>query len=221
MGERESEGTVETVGLRPGALAVRGAAALNWPNLITAVRAAAAVILGFIALAETSWGLLLAAYATYWLGDTLDGRVARALKQETRLGAVFDILSDRASSSVCVAALVLIRPEFTVALGVYFIQFMIVDALLTLGFLHWPWLVSPNYFYRVDRVVYLLNWSPVAKACNTGLLIVLLFVLWRVGWPLWIAVAVAVVQLFLKLWSGYRMLVLTSREKGELAAAPA
>ncbi|MDR1386113.1 MAG: CDP-alcohol phosphatidyltransferase family protein [Propionibacteriaceae bacterium] len=192
-------------------LSINGVSALTWPNAITAVRTGAAIVVGLIALLQASWVLLLAAYLTYWIGDILDGWTARRLDQETRLGAVFDILSDRACSTICVCALLVIRPEFAVALGVYYVQFMVVDAVLTLGFLHWPGLISPNYFYRVDRLIWLLNWSPVAKACNTGLLIVLLLGLPLIGGPLLIAVAVAVIQLALKVFSGYRMLRLTTR----------
>jgi CDP-diacylglycerol--glycerol-3-phosphate 3-phosphatidyltransferase len=209
-----------TTGVAPRALTLGGAPVLNWPNLITAVRVVGAIVVGFMAFLQASWVLLLIAYGIYWLGDTADGRVARALDQETRFGAVFDILSDRASSTICIATLILIRPEFAPALGVYFVQFMVVDALLTLGFLHWPWLVSPNYFYRVDRLIYLLNWSTIAKACNTGLLIVLLLVLWWVHWPLWIAVVVASIQLVVKLWSGYRMVALTTGEGPSAAPEP-
>ena len=50
--------------------------------------------------------LLALAYAVYWVGDILDGWSARRLGQETRLGAVLDIVSDRACTSVlCVGLL--------------------------------------------------------------------------------------------------------------------
>ncbi|MDR1077297.1 MAG: CDP-alcohol phosphatidyltransferase family protein [Propionibacteriaceae bacterium] len=198
-------------GAKPPRLSINGVSALTAPNLVTAARTAAAIVIGLIALLQASWVLLLAAYLTYWIGDILDGWLARRMDQETRLGAVFDVLSDRACSTVCVCALLVIRPEFAVALGVYYVQFMVVDAVLTLGFLHWPGLLSPNYFYRVDRLIWLLNWSPVAKACNTGLLIVLLLGLPLIGAPLLIAELVALLQLLLKLFSGYRMLRLTTR----------
>ena len=46
------------------------------------------------------------AYAVYWVGDILDGWSARRLDQETRLGAVLDIVSDRACTSVLCVGLV-------------------------------------------------------------------------------------------------------------------
>ena len=44
---------------------------------------------------------------------------------------------------------------------------MVLDTMLSLAFLCWP-LVSPNDFHRVDHPVWLLNWSPAAKAANTA-----------------------------------------------------
>jgi CDP-diacylglycerol--glycerol-3-phosphate 3-phosphatidyltransferase len=86
---------------------------------------------------------------------------------------------------------------------------MVVDALGTLAFLHWD-LVSPNYFYRVDRLTYNLNWSPPAKAANTSLLLILLFVLPLAGVTLWVATAVAIAQLLVKLYTAHRLLVLAT-----------
>jgi CDP-diacylglycerol--glycerol-3-phosphate 3-phosphatidyltransferase len=34
--------------------------------------------------------------------------------------------------------------------------------------------MSPNYFYRVDHRIWALNWSKLGKACNTGLVTLLL-----------------------------------------------
>ncbi|MDR1513561.1 MAG: CDP-alcohol phosphatidyltransferase family protein [Propionibacteriaceae bacterium] len=195
-----------------GRLTLGGARVANWPNLITIVRTLGAVVVGVVSLVTHSWVLLLIAYLTYWLGDIADGRVARALNQETRLGAVFDILADRASCTICVASLLMIRPEYAPALTVYYIQFVVVDCLLSLGFLHWPEVLSPNYFDLVDRPIYLMNWSQPAKAANTGLLLTLLLVLPLISAPLVIATVVAVAQLAVKLWSGWRMLRLTTRE---------
>ncbi|MET7966358.1 CDP-alcohol phosphatidyltransferase family protein [Micromonospora sp. NPDC005305] len=70
-------------------------------HAITAVRTVVAVGLGVTALAQRSPALLIAAYATYWVGDIADGAAARALGQETRVGAVFDIVADRACTATC------------------------------------------------------------------------------------------------------------------------
>ncbi|MEU7614091.1 CDP-alcohol phosphatidyltransferase family protein [Micromonospora sp. NPDC049204] len=145
---------------------------LNVPNAITAVRTAGAVGLAVAALTQRSAYLLVAAYLLYWIGDILDGAAARSLGQETRTGAVFDIVADRACTSACAAALIVLRPATALPIAVFLVQFMVIDQLLSLMFLRWP-LLSPNYFARVDRRVYLWNWSPPAKALNTAAVVLL------------------------------------------------
>jgi hypothetical protein len=39
--------------------------------------------------------------------------------------------------------------------------------------MRWP-VLSPNYFYLIDRLAYTLNWHVVAKVTNTTLLVLLL-----------------------------------------------
>ncbi|MFT4264269.1 MAG: CDP-alcohol phosphatidyltransferase family protein [Nocardioides sp.] len=192
----------------------------TWANLITLVRTVAAIVLGVIAIAQTSVPLLAIAYAVYWVGDSADGNAARILKQETRFGATFDILSDRANSSLLLVGLLGMHHEFAWPLGIYFCQFMVIDLLLTLSFLYWP-LVSPNHFYRVDRAVYLWNWSVPAKTANTTLLILLLVASDRLGLPVWVVSLVAVAQLVVKVVSAYRVYGLIAElERSEAAGGP-
>ncbi|PYC67726.1 CDP-alcohol phosphatidyltransferase [Micromonospora arborensis] len=148
---------------------------VNVPNAITAVRTAVSVGLAVTALTHRSVHLLVAAYLVYWIGDILDGVAARALGQETRTGAVFDIVADRACTSACAAALVVLRPATALPIAVFLVQFMVIDQLLSLMFLRWP-LLSPNYFARVDRRIHLWNWSPPAKALNTAAVVLLAIV---------------------------------------------
>ena len=62
------------------------------PNIITVVRTVAAVVIGGAGVAASSLVLLAVAYAVYWVGDIADGWCARRLGQETRIGAVLDIV---------------------------------------------------------------------------------------------------------------------------------
>nr|WP_239083682.1 CDP-alcohol phosphatidyltransferase family protein [Asanoa ishikariensis] len=167
---------------------------LNVPNSVTLVRTVAAVGLGSAAITTASATLLVAAYLTYWVGDILDGLAARLLRQETRAGAVFDILADRACTSVCAAGLLMLRPDMAVPITVFFVQFMVVDNLLSLAFLRWP-LLSPNYFDQVSPAIHRWNWSPPAKALNTGALVVLVAVSPGPLAPTVLALAVTVVKL--------------------------
>lgn len=140
---------------------------LTVPNGVTLVRTLAAVVLGTIALVQQDVALLIAAYSCYWVGDMLDGWTARRVGQETRAGAVFDIICDRACTAIACAALVAIEPDVLVAAVAFLLSFMVLDTMLSLAFLCWP-VLSPNYFHLVDHRVWLLNWSPAAKALNTA-----------------------------------------------------
>lgn len=171
----------------------------TWANGMTLLRTLAALVLGVIAVVQGSTTMLAIAYGVYWVGDSADGNLARWLHQETRFGALFDILSDRADSSVLIVGLVSMHHEFAWPLGIYFTQFMVVDLMLTLSFLCWP-LVSPNHFYLVDRTVWRWNWSVPAKTANTTLLILLLLIA-----PVWVVTVVAIAQLVVKLVSALRV----------------
>ena len=174
----------------------------TWANGMTLVRTSIAVPLGVYALVQASVHLLVAAYAAYWIGDMADGWLARRLDQETRIGAVLDIVSDRACCGVLVCVLAVVQPDMWPALAVFLVQFMVIDCVLSLAFLRWD-LLSPNYFYRVDPVVYRYNWSPPAKATNTVAVVVAV----ASGW-LPVALVIALAQLTLKIWSSHRVLSL-------------
>ncbi len=170
-------------------------------NLVTIVRTVVAVPVALVALVQLSGLLLLIAYVVYWAGDILDGWTARRLGQETRLGAVLDVVSDRACSSVLVCGLVAVYPNLWPALAVFLVQFMVVDCVLSLAFLRWPDLLGPNYFHQVDRVVWRLNWSVPAKSINTAGVVLAVVV---GNLPATLALALA--QLVIKVWSARRVL---------------
>jgi phosphatidylglycerophosphate synthase len=167
---------------------------VNVPNAVTLVRTAAAVALAVPAIVHASPALLVAAYLCYWIGDILDGLLARALRQETRTGAVLDILADRACCCLCACALLELRTDLALPLAIFLFQFMVLDSLLSLSFLRWP-LLSPNYFGLVHRGVHRWNWSPPAKAVNTGGLVVLALLTGSPLYPAALAVAVTAVKI--------------------------
>ena len=89
---------------------------------------------------------------------------------------------------------------------VFVLSFMVLDSMLSMAFLCWP-VLSPNYFHVVDRRVWQLNWSPLAKAANTaGVVGALALELYAV------AFAVAVVVLGVKVWSARRVVQLLAAE---------
>jgi CDP-diacylglycerol--glycerol-3-phosphate 3-phosphatidyltransferase len=157
-------------------------------TIITFIRTIAAVtIVGFAVHADRTGGfwspalkLLVIGLAVYWIGDTLDGQVARRLHHETRIGAVLDIMSDRFCAAAFYLGLAWLHPEFTIPVMIYLAEFMVVDCFLSITFLAWR-IRSPNYFWVVDRTTYRYNWSHPAKAVNSALFAVLLLVT-RMPW---------------------------------------
>ncbi len=162
-------------------------------TVITGVRTVVAVALAGWAVTERDLSLLVAALAVYWVGDILDGYVARTMRHETRIGAVMDILCDRFCAAAFYFGLIWLQPEHTWPVLVYLAEFMVLDCFLSLAFLAWP-LRSPNYFYAVDRTIWVWNWSKPAKAANSAIFAVLLL---ATGWT-WLALAIASALLVLK-----------------------
>jgi CDP-diacylglycerol--glycerol-3-phosphate 3-phosphatidyltransferase len=180
--------------------AVRVGPLLTVPNGVTVVRTLAAVTVGVAALVAGSVPLLVVAYGVYWLGDVLDGVAARRLHQETRAGAVLDVVSDRACTAVLCVGLVALVPDVAAVAVVFLPSFLVLDTMLSLAFLCWP-VLGPNHFHLVDRRVRALNWTPPAKADNTAGVVgavaagqyplALVLALAVLGVKLWSAVAVA------------------------------
>ena len=162
-------------------------------NVITLVRTVAAVATAGFAARQGSLTLLVVALAVYWVGDMLDGLVARVFGCETRVGATLDILSDRFCAASFYIGLAYLTPALVFPVMVYLFEFMVVDCLLSLAFLAWP-IRSPNYFYVVDRPLWLWNWSKPGKAANSAIFAVLLLVTHSVALGLGVAVSLLVLK---------------------------
>ncbi|MFO6451089.1 MULTISPECIES: CDP-alcohol phosphatidyltransferase family protein [unclassified Aeromicrobium] len=187
---------------------------LTIPNAITLLRAVGAAVLAVTALVVSDpvpW--LIAGYLTYWLGDSLDGLAARVLGQETRAGAVFDICSDRLSTAILAAGLVMHEPDLALPIGMFLVNFMVIDQLLSLSFLLWP-IVSPNYFGQIDPTVFRYNWSHPAKALNNAGIIVAVLI-----GSMPVALVIVTAQLAVKIASAVRVARLASeRAPGPIRA---
>ena len=169
-------------------------------TIITFVRTVASVVLAGLAAQQESLTLLVVSLVVYWVGDSLDGFVARIRGCETRMGAVLDILCDRLCAASFYLGLVWLHHEFALPVFLYLAEFMVIDCFLSLAFLAWP-VRSPNYFYVVDRPIWLWNWSKPAKAVNSSLFAVLLLVTHAV----WLGVVIAFALLVLKTVSLVRL----------------
>jgi CDP-diacylglycerol--glycerol-3-phosphate 3-phosphatidyltransferase len=197
-------------------LAVRPAFLLGVPNRITLVRTVIAMAIATVAFStgELSW--LVIGYAAYWFGDMIDGAVARLRHEESVAGAVFDIVCDRACSFLLAAAFMATFPETIGPLAIFLVQFGVLDTMLSLSFLLWPRIISPNYFYQVDRPIYLWNWSKPAKAVNTAAVVISLVIAYHTG-AQWLPYTVAVGACVVKLVSSYRLVAIL---RGRVAATP-
>jgi CDP-diacylglycerol---glycerol-3-phosphate 3-phosphatidyltransferase len=173
---------------------------LTSATIITFVRTIASVVLAAFAAYDESLKLLVIALVVYWAGDSLDGFVARIRGCETRMGAVLDILSDRFCAAAFYIGLVWLHHEYAVPVFIYLAEFMVVDCFLSLAFLAWP-VRSPNYFYVIDRPIWLWNWSKPGKAVNSSLFAVLLLV---TQMP-WLGAVIALGLLTLKVVSLVRL----------------
>lgn len=138
----------------------------------------------------------------HWLGDVLDGFCARKARQETILGAEIDIIADRVEVLFFYVNFVHFHPELSIAAAIYILDFAFVDLYLSYQFLKYD-IISPNYFYKVDRTVYAWNFSPAGKFANsTVVTLVLIFVP-----ALWPAAAVFALGLIgVKVYSIRRLL---------------
>jgi phosphatidylglycerophosphate synthase len=170
------------------------------PNLLTVGRTIACAALTVAAVANLSLEVLLAAVASYWLGDVCDGIVARSTGSETRFGAALDVVCDRACCALVLLGAVVLEPNVALPVAMYLLAFVVVDTLLSLTFLAWP-LLGVNYLRHVDERVWRLNFSPPAKLLNSGVFLLLLL-----AGQSWAAAGAATCALVLKSVSLVRML---------------
>jgi CDP-diacylglycerol--glycerol-3-phosphate 3-phosphatidyltransferase len=169
-------------------------------TLVTYARTVVSVIVLLLASVHHSGTWLLAGLAIYWVGDIADGLIARRTDTETRWGAVMDIVSDRLCCACYYFGLAWLDPHLWPAVALFAVNFMLVDAFLSLAFLAWP-LLSPNYFFLVDRTIWRWNWSKPAKVVNSALVAILLEVTRNV----WLGVGIAGVLLVVKVVSLVRL----------------
>lgn len=144
-------------------------------NLITAFRLV--VSLGFFALAVVNDRELFnyIGLAVHWAGDTLDGWAARRYRQETVLGAEVDIIADRVEALFFFINFVHFHPALFPPVLVYILDFAVADFYLSYQFVKFD-IISINYFHKVDRRVYALNFSPAGKFANSAVVpLILIF----------------------------------------------
>lgn len=179
----------------------------TWANLATAIRAVAGLAIFAYAACTRSATWNYVGLAVYWVLDVLDGYLARAFDQETRLGAQMDILADRLLVAFFYLNYVTLNPGLIVPVSLFLLQFMGIDHFLSNQFLRWP-IKSPNYFYAVDRTIWLWNWSWPGKLLNSALVTVVIVTTRSAE----LSSAVCLAIITLKLWTAIRLRALPAPE---------
>ena len=192
-----------------GAAVPSAESAFTWANLVTTIRLIACLVLFGFAAASQNERLNFVGLGVYWVLDVVDGFLARKLHQETRLGAQMDILADRLLVFFFYLNYLSFHPGLLVPIVLFVVQFAGIDHYLSNQFMRWP-VLSPNYFYLVDRPIWLWNWSAPGKLLNSAVITGLLVLTQSV----WLSSAAAIAIIGLKLWSCIRMTRLVPPEIG-------
>ena len=144
-------------------------------NVITLLRLTGSLVFFVLAVVRQSPAMNFIGLGIHWLGDLLDGFCARKARQETILGAEIDIIADRVEVLFFYVNFIHFHPALSIAAAIYILDFAFVDFYLSHQFLKYD-IISPNYFYKVDRTVYAWNFSPAGKFANsTVVTLVLIF----------------------------------------------
>ena len=145
-------------------------------NILTLLRLAFSLFFFTLAVLKSNPTYNFIGLAVHLIGDYLDGLCARTLKQETILGAEIDLIADRVEALFFYVNFIYFRPAMYVPVAIYMIDYAFVDFYLSYQFIKYG-IISPNYFYKVDKTVYLLNYSPVGKFCNSTVVVLMLIFL--------------------------------------------
>ena len=110
--------------------------------------------------------------ASAWIGDALDGAVARFTDTESLSGAWLDFVGDR----LCITTLCLVLTrvaDLGTAPLLFAVHYLTLDAIVTTAFRYFD-IGSPNYFFLVDELMFRSNWSIPAKLLSQAPLALLL-----------------------------------------------
>ena len=136
-------------------------------SIITVVRVAASLTFFALAIHYRNPTYNYIGFVVHWLVDAVDGFCARRFKQETILGAEFDLIADRIEI-VCFYMIFLhFHPGLLLPAMLYLVDYAVVDFYLGFQFSKFG-IISPDYYYKVNRTVYRLNFSPAGKFANSS-----------------------------------------------------
>jgi hypothetical protein len=136
-------------------------------NIFTLIRLTASIVFFMLAIINKQLLFLYTGFVIHWIGDFIDGFIARKFKQETIVGAEIDLIADRLEIILFYAIFLYFRPYLFLAASLYLIDYAFIDFFLGYQFNKFG-LISPNYFFKVDNRVHLLNFSPGGKFLNSS-----------------------------------------------------
>lgn len=136
-------------------------------NILTLIRIVLSLAFFILAILKQSFTYSFIGFLIHWIGDFIDGFYARKLKQETILGAEIDIIADRLEIIFFYVVFLHFRPNLYLPAALYLIDYAFVDFYLSYQFVKYD-IISPNYFYKVDKIIYQLNYSPAGKFSNSS-----------------------------------------------------
>ena len=182
-------------------------------NIITLLRLGGSLVFFVLAIVRQSPTLNFIGLGIHWLGDLADGICARKARQETILGAEIDIIADRVEVLFFYVNFLHFHPGLWLPAAIYILDFAFIDFYLSYQFLKYD-IISPNYFYKVDRTVYVWNYSPAGKFANsTVVTLVLIFLP-----ALWPAAAIFALGLVgVKAYSVRRLFRMSQMKRGQTA----
>ncbi len=137
------------------------------PNVITLIRLILSLTLFILAIIKNNPTYNYIGFFFHWIADFIDGYYARKFKQETILGAEIDIIADRFEILFFYVIFLHFRPHLFLPASLYLIDYAFIDFYLSYQFVKFD-IISPNYFYKVDKIVYKLNYSPGGKFSNSS-----------------------------------------------------
>jgi hypothetical protein len=142
-------------------------------NIFTLIRLISSISCFMLAILDKNIRYLYLGFVIHWIGDFIDGFIARKFKQETIIGAEIDLIADRLEIILFYAIFLYFRPYLFLAASLYLIDYAFIDFFLGYQFNKFG-IISPNYFYKVDRRVHLLNFSPGGKFLNSSVVTLML-----------------------------------------------
>ncbi len=179
-------------------------------NVITIFRLIASLIFFILAILRNDPFYNYVGFFIHWLVDFIDGFYARRFKQETILGAEIDIIADRFEIMFFYIIFLHFRPYLFLPAALYLIDYAFIDFYLSYQFVKFD-IISPNYFYKVDQIIYRLNYSPAGKFSNSSVVTLGLIFLPQFG-PLIAIYAVGLI--IVKSYSVFRLFHIQPRKKG-------